>query len=543
MNRRVRIFFIIGCACATAVLHFSGCSLTPFSGGGTEGGNTVSGVFVNEFGTASAGVKVQLIPSDYDPGAAHQSNTVVTSVTTADGSYAFEHVSQGNYSIEASDPESGERSLVTGITLSKKDTLVPVDTLREPGSIRVMLPATLDRANGYVFVPGTTRFARLAGAAGSVVMNGLPAKILTAICYATQTDATPVVMRHNVHVATRDTMVVANTGWNYSRRLCLNTTAAGAGVSSNVTGFPVIVRLTGDNFDFSEANALGSDVRFSRSDTIGLTYEIERWDAPGQRAEIWVRADTIYGSNSTQFITMFWGNANAMDSSDGAAVFDTSNGFVGVWHMNEEPTLGISSIRDRTANAHTATPFGSMTASNSVDGALGKALRFDGKKDYLNAGNVSVPGTYSMGLWVLLDTLGDYQRFICKDSSYTLWYDKDSVSVRMEHMSTTTWWKGLLQDGGTRVPMTTGTWYYLMATFDGTVIRLYGNGVEASRSNTVAVFPRANTKPLFFGKIDNSSFVNGTMDEIRIEGVVRSSDWIRLCYMNQRVDDKLVIAK
>jgi hypothetical protein len=534
--------FFIPAACAAA-LFFLSCSLEPLSGGGTEGGNTVSGVFINGDGSASAKVKVLLIPSDYDPGAVRQNGSIVASVTSNSGGYSFEHVPRGSYSIEATDTANGKMSLITEVDVSGENYRVPVDTLRVPGAMMVFLPPTADIASGYFFVPGTSRYVRLAGAAGYVVMTALPAKPLPAICYATLSDPTPVVMRYNVRVVSGDTTVVANAGWKFSRRLGLNTAATGVGVSQNIAGFPVVVRLTKDNFDFTQANAGGSDVRFFRPDTVTLPYEIERWDAAGQKAEIWVRVDTIYGNNDAQSITMYWGNTDAGDKSDGSAVFDTSNGFIGVWHMNEDPSAGTASIKDRTVNAHGATPFGQMTTANSVDGAVGKALSFDGKKGYLNAGNVSVPGKYSVGLWVLMDTLGDYQRFIYKDSSYTLWYDKDSVSVRMEHFSNSTWWKGLLQDGGTRVPMTTGTWYYLTATFDGTVIRLYKNGTEASVSNPIAVSPRTNTQPLVFGKSytdPNDPLVYGIMDEIRIEGVARSADWIRLCYMNQRVDDKLV---
>ena len=33
---------------------------------------------------------------------------------------------------------------------------------------------------------------------------------------------------------------------------------------------------------------------------------------------------------------------------------------------------------------------------------------------------------------------------------------------------------------------------------------------------------------------------NGKIDEVRVEKVARSADWIKLCFMNQREDDKLV---
>jgi hypothetical protein len=83
-----------------------------------------------------------------------------------------------------------------------------------------------------------------------------------------------------------------------------------------------------------------------------------------------------------------------------------------------------------------------------------------------------------------------------------------------------------------------------MATFDGSTFRLYENGVEISRTTTpVTVVPRTSNKSLQFGRGWGIDYVNGVMDEIRIEGAVRSADWVKLCYMNQRNDDKLIVFK
>jgi hypothetical protein len=522
---------------ALAAVFFR-CSLVPFSGGGTEGGN-VSGLFVNDDGTASAMVLVRLVPADYNPGAADQNNAIITTNTAANGSYSFDRVRKGNYSVEAVNPASGKRSLITGITVSDKDVRVPIDSLRNPGTIKIFLQGTANTATGYFFVPGTTIFASINGANGSILVPSVPAVTLPAVCYSETGTSSTDTVRYGVAVLSNDTAVVAHPGWKHASRISLNTSAAGAAVTGNVLDFPVLIRLTKNNFIFTQANANGSDLGFARSDTALLPHEIERWDPATELAEVWVNVDTVFGNDSSQYITLYWGNTQATDSLNDAAVFDTSNAFIGVWHMNEDPSAGTSSIKDRTINAHHATPYGSMAVSNSVDGAVGKALAFDGTNDYLNAGNVSVPGTYSIGLWALLDTLGNYQRLITKDSSYTLWYDKDSVSVRMEHMPAGSWWRGLLQDGGTRVPMTTGAWYYFVGTFDGAAVRLYANGAEASVSNLISVNPRTNSKPVCFGASTGYSFVKGTMDEIRIEGTPRSADWIRLCYMNQRMDDKL----
>ena len=529
-------------AAACAALFMVRCA--NISGGGSEAGNArISGMVQSTQGSPVANAMITVRPSDFDPVKSSASPGASVAITGADGRFEVA-VRQGyTYSIQAVFASAGTRALIAAVTIGDSDITAPSCTLNAPSSLKVMLPDGADRTLGYVYVPGTSMYAFFKSGEGFTIIDSVPAGIIPAVSYSSKEISASTVLRYNVPALPGDTAVVYNPSWQYSRRLFLNTTENGAQVQGEVYNFPVLVRLSAAHFPFAQAQTDGGDIRFTKNDGTPVPFEIERWDPVSGLAEVWVKADTVRGNDSSQYFTLYWGNPSATGLSSGAAVFDTSNGFIGVWHMNENPSTGAASIKDRTVNAHDATPFGSMTSANSVDGATGKALSFNGKDDYLNAGNVSVPGNYSVGLWVLLDTIGDYERFIYKDSSYTLWYDKDSVSVRMEHMSSTTRWKGLLQDGGTRVPLTTGTWYYLTATFDGTVIRLYKNGTEASVSNPITVMPRTNTKPLVFGKSytdPNDPMVYGIMDEIRIEGVARSADWIRLCYMNQKVDDKLV---
>jgi hypothetical protein len=517
------------------------CSHENLTGGGTEGGNTVCGLFVDDEGIARADVNVQLVPSDYNPVYAEKKSKVVKTTTNGDGRFSFSNISKGDYSVEAIDSAFGKRSLMSGISVTGEDIKLSTDTLHAPGLLLVDIPAS----GGYVFIPGTTMLAHADRISRRIALCVPSRKTISSVCYTTYTDSTSVVLRYNVQVDPRDTLIVTRTEWKYSCRVYINTSKAGADVSGNVQGFPVVIRLTKENFNFSQADANGNDIRFARNDTIPLTFEFEQWDAKNNRAEIWVKVDTIYGNNNTQFITMYWGASTGSATSslsNSAMVFDTSEKFIGVWHLNEDPSLGNRSLKDRTANLQDATSSGKMSSANSVEGAIGKSLSFDGSDDYLDVGNVSIPGTYSMGLWVKLDTTTASQRFILKDSSYTLWYDtRDTSSIRVEHFTSTSWWKGIYQDGGTRVSLSKSVWTYLYGTFDGSIVRLYVNGVEVSRSNTIAVIPAINSKSLYFGKGWNDiDFVNGCMDEIRLEGIARSADWIRLSYMNQRSDDKLI---
>jgi hypothetical protein len=511
-----------------------------FGGGGTieTTNGLVTGMVVLPGGGPAARTQVKLLPAGYD--LVKDTAAVKADTTDAMGNYSFSRVYPGDFTIQAVHLDDRTRVLITGIHVANDTVAAPAVTLHAPGTMRVYLPGGINGITGYVYVPGTTCLVFLNNHTDFVILDSVPAGVIPAASYSSISITTSSVIRYDIPIVPGDTTVVYNPSWKYARRLVLNTTSSGAAVTGNVVNFPILIRLNTGNFDFSQSQPGGADIRFTKKDNTPEPYEIERWDAASQLAEIWVRVDTVYGSDSMQSLTMYWGNPDAANESNDPAVFNTSNGFIGVWHMSEDPSAGTGSIKDRTANAHNATPYGSMTAANSVDGAVGKALAFDGTNDYLNAGNVSVPGNYSVGLWVLLDTLGDYQRFITKDSSYTLWYDKDSVSVRMEHMPAGSWWRGLLQDGGTRVPMTTGAWYYFVGSFDGAEVRLYANGAEASVSGPISAIPRTNSKPVTLGQSTGHSFVNGIMDEIRIEGTARSADWIHLCYMNQRIDDKLI---
>ena len=124
-------------------------------------------------------------------------------------------------------------------------------------------------------------------------------------------------------------------GWQHSGSVYILTTPEGADLpaSTSEEGFPLLVRLHKDFFDFSQAKANGEDIRLSTTDGTPLSYEIEEWDASKGTASVWVRLPRIRG-NARQEIKLHWGKADAASESSGAAVFNESNGYLSVWHMS-----------------------------------------------------------------------------------------------------------------------------------------------------------------------------------------------------------------
>ncbi|MBN1128802.1 MAG: DUF2341 domain-containing protein [Chitinispirillaceae bacterium] len=538
--RNVRMCMLLFFLCGLLV---SCANLTGGNGSETTNGYVV-GRLVNPDGTPATQTKVRLLPWNYNPvkdGAIPDSQLFTTGET---GEFKFHAPGRGAFNIEAIRKVSGERALIAGISVNENDTaFLLAHAIRKPGAIKIIFPPTVDSMHGYVYLPGTTRFAGIKN--NNAFIDSVPAELIPAVYYANRIDAAVNgVVKMNIPVASDDTTVIADyQTWKNSKKIILNTTVSGADVASTFTDFPVLIRLYSANFDFSQAQPDGRDLRFKKSDDTPLPYEIERWDATIGLAEVWVKVDTIHGNDSSQFIMMFWGNSNVAEESDAAGVFDTAGGFLGVWHLNEDPSTGTGSIKDRTVNRYHATPYGSMSTADVVDGVVGKGLDLDGSNDYLNAGKVVLTGSYSVGLWVRLNRINGYQRIIFQDSAYTLWYDSDRSGARMEHIDSSKIWRGIPQDGGVVQPMNTGAWYYLTGTFDGERVRFYVNGTLATTSNAMAVNPASHGYDLLFGQSWNNYYVNGIMDEIRIERTARSADWIKLCALNQRSDDKLVVFK
>ena len=70
-------------------------------------------------------------------------------------------------------------------------------------------------------------------------------------------------------------------GWKHSGSFFILTTPEGADLPATalVEGFPLLVRLHRDFFDFQQAMPNGEDLRFASSTGQPLVYQIEEWDA------------------------------------------------------------------------------------------------------------------------------------------------------------------------------------------------------------------------------------------------------------------------
>jgi hypothetical protein len=386
-------------------------------------------------------------------------------------------------------------------------------------------------------------------------------------------------------LATSATAQVNMAAWSGFKAYRINTsTATGIGLAAagggNVLKFPLLIRLTAaDSNVFAQAKTGGADIRFTKSDLSAvLPHQIERWDSAGRNAAIWVLIDTVYTNNNTRTTRMYWGNAAASDVSNGPAVFDTTNGYVGVWHMSA--TGATETELDNTANGFNAIVDNSVSTGNSptstTEATIGLARQFGGgsttvssvNRDFLRvqnsaSGKLNFPsnGRYSQSAWVRPTTTGGNRGIISKhDRKYNLKFtgtgsnwevveynNNRGVIMGMDTATPFSW-------QGASAPATNNTWVHLVGVRDSLALRLYVNGVLAATNTGTdsASYPTAgSTNPVvedsavYIGKPPeqaSSRYFAGQIDEVRIYNRVLSANYIRLSYETQRTGQTTVNA-
>jgi hypothetical protein len=389
-------------ALAFALLLICRCGVYSVAGGtSTSENGFMAGIIVNRTGLPVPSTRVMLFPADYDP--VKGGGAVFVDTTGSDGRYIFSNLDSGSYNVVSVNLFDKKRGFVNRIHVAEDTITVSADTLQLPGTIKVVLPAGFDSNYGYFFIPGTSVYSWLSDNNGYVILDSVPAQANLSVYYAVRGSSAPApkVVRDSVMVAPGGIMTLEYVEWKFSKKLVLNTTASGADVVGNVMNFPALVRLTNSNFKFSEAKSGGEDIRFTKSDGSPLSFEIERWDASQGSAEIWVKVDTVYGNDSTHSVTMYWGNPGAAGLSNSIAVFDTVNGFQGVWHLSQSQAPALDATKNHFDGIL------SDTAPTTATGAIGNCRQFNGTSNYIwmpgtASGKLNFPeqGSYAVSAWV-----------------------------------------------------------------------------------------------------------------------------------------------
>jgi hypothetical protein len=326
-----------------------------------------------------------------------------------------------------------------------------------------------------------------------------------------------------------------------TQRYNLDTTSSGAGVSSDVQDFPVLLEIT-DASIIDATQPDGRDVRITGPDGSFLDYEIERWDQSADRAEVWVRMPVVHGNTNganeadRNFLTLLYGGGAGLP--DGQNAEGVWQAYSGVWHMNE--TVAGSEAGDATGLGNKASlESGSATPITGRVG-IGRRLDAEGGMRVIYNASLDVSGNqpFTVSAWIdqrdpgtclAFNTISPANLFY-RGLSGTHWrltgYGRGGIcNLTSEgfRLNTTTIGGNAFDDWGSG---SNPPWIMFTAVYDGSTLRYYQDGSLVGSGNVSGSVE--NGADIRFGAQDTG------YDELRYGRFAMSAAEIRLMWYNQR---------
>lgn len=184
-------------------------------------------------------------------------------------------------------------------------------------------------------------------------------------------------------------------------------------------------------------------------------------------------------------------------------------GLVGDWSFDE----GIGSLADDA----------SYYVNDGIisGGKFGNALYFDGADDSIvvsNSPSLNIAGATTLEAWVKVDEFPSGRDLVvAKSGAYALQIS-EMGKVRLFLGD----WTNYVQSSS--IVLTTGSWYHIAGTFDGTYVRIWVNGVLKGEFSLPGTQPTTANDVWIGGfPAGGDGAFKGTIDEVRISTVARYS--------------------
>jgi hypothetical protein len=315
--------------------------------------------------------------------------------------------------------------------------------------------------------------------------------------------------------------------------------------SDDLINFSFLLRIDNDA-DLKKApagkvqSANGWDIRFTSSDGVTmLPQQVESYDSSTGSILVWILIPRIYGAQNTD-IYMYYGDVNYASSNPSIpAVFGSE--YIGVYHLGSGTGRSLFELYDATGKGNDGVNNGT---TNFAGGKIGAASNFNGTNKYITLPNESqfdIPnnGKLTLSGWVNIASYPTtYTKFIDKKGTNTSWSlqrNNNTNGIEMYQDYQSPEFCSAINSGG----ITAGSgWHYLVATYDHEVnnMTVYIDGSAAASSKNVPanqVLQNNNNQVRIGADAGTAAnFFNGYIDEVRIQNVARTADWIKFEYDN-----------
>lgn len=190
-------------------------------------------------------------------------------------------------------------------------------------------------------------------------------------------------------------------------------------------------------------------------------------------------------------------------------------GLVAQWRLDEGAG---TTILDNSGNGNNGTTIGSPSWTTGISGT---AMLLNGTNQYAaipDNATLDIKSQITVSAWVRPAQLSSQKIVIKGDSKTVDGYELSLLSTGKVTFKINQYSSDIYKLNSTTLYPTNGTWMHIAATFDGTVMSVYINGVQDKRISFSGPIPIAtNNLSLFLGaSVDETSEFAGAMDDIRI---------------------------
>jgi hypothetical protein len=252
---------------------------------------------------------------------------------------------------------------------------------------------------------------------------------------------------------------------------------------------------------------------------------------------------------------MKWGHSSAPDISDSTAVFRKENGFVGVWHLDEDGNTNAHGFKDSSDHGVHGTGVG-MIPGSRVDARIGKGVHLENPRGQDTARWIRVsgektaqfnPGTnvpITVSIWARGHSypIRSYETMISKgDTSWTLQRVQYSTGQGYQCCVRTPGYH-LCAYNFAGQGLVTNEWLHFMVVLEEPGMKLYING-QLNASQSAGPWNKGNHDLGIGNQTQNlrgRRQWDGILDEARVMQAARSPAWAKLDYESQRESPTLL---
>lgn len=319
--------------------------------------------------------------------------------------------------------------------------------------------------------------------------------------------------------------------WTYRKRIVVPSRLP----ATTLIDFPLLISLVdGDLRD----RALGSgfDIRFTDDEGAPLEQQLERYDTASGTLVAWVELPSLDTTVDTVLYMYYGGPSDAVDPS---VTTVWSNGFIGVWHLDEAGTGAAAEHVDASGNGNDLTGGGGSAAAtpSRVDAQIGRGQDFDGADDFLtsSASLLDDLSAMTVTMWAFVRRDDNTTRPGLAGQNDVLemgFFWNDRLNVWAENMTVNCPGKPIISLCTPDYPL--NAWFHLGVSLGGAEIALYLDGVEKHRVPLAALGASAFSFDIGGNVFDpTGNNLDGMVDEVRLATTARSPEWFTVEHANQ----------